>query len=283
MTLFLRLLKVILIAGLILLQEYKTQWFGDPFIFGHIISGLLGFLLVFLVAETVRDLLLYFYRKRKKMAGKVTDNVTVGLDNIYILLLAGAFFYYVLHIMDLKPRDFFTGITLISAAIAIVMKDYISNIISGMILAFSDKLKIGDYVQVGLFRGEIIDFSLTSITLRNDDDESVFIPINTIFSHELTNFTNSENDTVTVDFELNNKMKIPFDVLHEKIDQVMVPYSTNFIKNSNGLFVSGSKQESTVFKYKYTLKSRNLMLARTIQSEILKTVYEHTSMPKQSV
>ncbi|MEP7320779.1 MAG: mechanosensitive ion channel domain-containing protein [Saprospiraceae bacterium] len=283
MRLFFQLIKVIIIAGLILVNEYKAQWFGTTLADTHLITGLFGFLLFFLISETARDLLLYLYRKRKKLNARATDNVTIGLDNIYILILAGAIFYFVLHIMNLKPRDFFTGITLISAAIAIIMKDYISNIISGMILAFSDKLKIGDYVQVGQFRGEIIDFSLTSITLRNDDDETVYIPINTIFSHELTNFTNGEIDTITVDFELNNRMKIPFEVLKEKINAIILPYTINFIENSHDLFVSASKQESTIFKFKYTLKARDLNLARRIQADILKEVYENTSMLKQII
>jgi small-conductance mechanosensitive channel len=283
MKLFFQLIKVIIIAGLILLNEYKTRLFGTSLIDSHLITGMFGFILFFLIAETTRDLLLYLYRKRKKLNEKATDNVTIGLDNIYILILAGALFYFILHIMNLKPRDFFTGITLISAAIAIIMKDYISNIISGMILAFSDKLKIGDYVQVGQFRGEIIDFSLTSITLRNDDDETVYIPINAIFSHELTNFTNAEIDTITVDFELNNKMKIPFEALDEKIDTIMLPYKIHFIDNSHTLFVSATKQESTLFKYKYTLKARDLYLARKIQADILKAVYENTSMLKQII
>ena len=280
MNVFLRLLRVFGIALLLLINENQDQLFLNSWIPNQFISGLIGFLLFFLIAESSRDLLLYLYRKRKRIGQKVTDNVTVGLDNIYILLMAGALFYLILHFLNLRPKDFFTGITLISAAIAIIMKDYISNIISGMILAFSDKLKIGDYVQVGQFKGEIVDFSLTSITLRNDDDELVYIPINIIFTHELVNYTSAGLDSSTVEFELNNKMKLPFENLQSCIDQAVTPYLSAIIKDSNSLSVSASKQESTFFKYKYTLEKSDIVLDRLIHAAILKAVYENTSMVK---
>jgi small-conductance mechanosensitive channel len=280
MNVFLRLLKLIGILGLILLNENVEVISRNTHIPEHFLTGIIGFLIFFLIAETVKEILLYLYRKRKGISHSITDNVTVGLDNIYILLMAGAVFYLFLHLLNLRPKDFFTGITLISAAVAIIMKDYISNIISGMILAFSDKLKIGDYVQIGQFRGEIVDFSLTSMTLKNDDDELVYIPINIVFTHELVNFTHTDHDIITIDFEINNKMKLPFAVLESKINEVLDPFANQIIPGSTKLSVHAGKQESVVFKYRYTMKQRDLTLTRKINAEIFKAVYENTSMIK---
>ena len=183
------MLKIIAIAALLILNENHEKVFSSYGLPVYLIGAIVGMLLFFLIAELTKDVVLYLYRKRKKMHFRQTDNVIYGVENLYLLILIGAFLYFVLYLLKLKPRDFFTGFTLISAATAIIMKDYISNIISGMILAFSDKLQIGDYVKIGRHTGEILNFSLSMITLKNDDDELVYLPINIIFTQDFINFT----------------------------------------------------------------------------------------------
>lgn len=279
MNVLLRLLKVIGIAILFILNENHDLVNKKTGIPTHLISGVLGFFLFFLLAELSRDILTYLYKRRKGMAFSHTDNVLVGLSNIYFLIICGAAMYFILHLLKLKPSQFFTGLSLISAALAVIMKDYISNILSGMIMAFSDKLKIGDYIQLGDQTGEIIDFSLTMVTLRNDDDEIVYVPASTIYNHKLINYSTSELDTVTVSFELNNKMKLSFQDLDTYISEVMKEYNIYCAEERKGvLFIDHIQQESTRFKYSYTLKQKNILLNRKIKSAILKAVYDNTKI-----
>ncbi len=280
MNVFLRIIKMVLIAALIILNENKDQLLKSLGITSYLVGAIIGFLLFFLIAELVKDLLLYLYRKRKNMKPGQTDNVTYGLENIYILFLAGALFYSVLYMFKLKPREFFTGFTLISAATAIVMKDYVSNIISGMILAFSDKLKIGDYVRIGKHTGEILNFSLSMITMRNDDDELVYLPINLIFTTDFINYSPGQEDFITVPFEINHKMRVPFDDLEKRISETLATFHPNIQPGSGQLKVTANNQETTSFKYQYVLKTPDILLARRIKEVILKTVFETISLPK---
>lgn len=279
MNVLLRLLKIIAIAALLILNENHEKIFRSYGLPVYLIGAIVGLLLFFLIAELSKDILLYLYRKRKKMHFKQTDNVIYGIENLYLLVLTGAFLYFVLYLLRLKPRDFFTGFTLISAATAIIMKDYISNIISGMILAFSDKLQIGDYVKVGRHTGEILNFSLSMITLKNDDDELVYLPINIIFTQDFINFTAGGDDLNTVHFEINHKMKIPFDVLNRLIADSLEPFRKD-VADSGVLKVSSANQETTAFKYQYELKKRDLLLTRQIKDTILKAVFDATNLPK---
>lgn len=279
MNVLLRLLKVIGIAILFILNENHDLLHKKTGIPTHLISAVMGFFLFFLLAELSRDVLTYLYKRRKKMAFKHTDNVLVGLNNIYFLILCGAGLYFILHLLKLKPSQFFTGLSLISAALAVIMKDYISNILSGMIMAFSDKLKIGDYIQLGDQIGEIIDFSLTMVTLKNDDDEIVYVPASTIYNHKLINYSSMDFNSVTVHFEINNKMKIPFFELDAKISEAMQVYKMYLADNGKGvLLINHVHQESTQFKYSYILKQKNILLNRKIKATILKVVYENTKL-----
>jgi len=273
------MLKIIAIAALLILNENHEKVFSSYGLPVYLIGAIVGMLLFFLIAELTKDVVLYLYRKRKKMHFRQTDNVIYGVENLYLLILIGAFLYFVLYLLKLKPRDFFTGFTLISAATAIIMKDYISNIISGMILAFSDKLQIGDYVKIGRHTGEILNFSLSMITLKNDDDELVYLPINIIFTQDFINFTAGGDDLNTVHFEINHKMRIPFEELNRLIAQALEPYKGS-ISASGVLKVTANNQETTTFKYQYELKTKDIILTRMIKDTILKTVFESTTLPK---
>jgi len=279
MNVFLRMLKIIAIAALLILNENHEKIFSSYGLPVYLIGAIVGMLLFFLIAELTKDVVLYLYRKRKKIHFRQTDNVIYGVENLYILILVGAFLYFVLYLLKLKPRDFFTGFTLISAATAIIMKDYISNIISGMILAFSNKLQIGDYVKIGRHTGEILNFSLSMITLKNDDDELVYLPINVIFTQDFTNFTAGGDDLNTVHFEINHKMRIPFEELNRLLAQALEPYKGS-ISESGVLKVTANNQETTTFKYQYELKKQDIILTRRIRDTILKTVFESTTLPK---
>jgi small-conductance mechanosensitive channel len=280
MNVLFRLLKLISIAVLFVLNENLDRIQKAIHLPGHLTSSLIGFLLFVLITEWGRDLLSFLYRRRKKMPYHKTDNVVIGIQNIRFLILLCGGIYFLLHALNMKPKEFFTGLSLISAALAVVMKDYVSNIVSGMILAFSDKLKIGDYVQIGKHTGEIIDFSLTMITLKNDDDELVYIPCYMIYSHDLINFSTSSYDSVTILFELNHKMKMAFADLQHVIDEALAPYMPYFMHQSPGtLFIHAAAQEMTIFKYAYTLKEKNIPISREIKKTLLKAVYENTKNP----
>lgn len=272
-----RLLKMVSIAVFVILYAYQHVMAGlVPWIPSHLIGGIVGFLLVASVAEFIRDSLTFFYKRRKGLLHASSDNITIALQNLYYLVLGGAFFYFVLYVFKLRPREFFTGISVISAAIAILLKDYISNILSGVVLSFSDKIKISDYVQIGKHKGEVMDFTLSSITLRNDDDELVHIPTNIAYSNELINYTSLDGDKHTITFEHSNKMKIPLQKMEELIHQQLNVFDQYIQPGSMQLYVETTNAESTTFKYHYILNVHDIQLVRNIKATVLKTVYDHT-------
>ena len=76
---------------------------------------------------------------------------------------------------------------MIAAALVLITKDYISNLINGMYLTFNRIINIGDQVQIGSLKGKILDITLTNVHLLNDDDDIIYIPNNNVFSTEIIN------------------------------------------------------------------------------------------------
>lgn len=142
--------------------------------------------------------MLYVYKRRNNIKGK--DNFVIGVNTMYYLLFAGVLVIFVLVLLKVNVREFFTSISIIAAAIAIVAKDYISNAINGMILMFNNQISINDYIKIGEHSGRISHISLLNVQLIDENDDLIFIPNNTVLSSEVINFTKGESHKTSIEF-----------------------------------------------------------------------------------
>lgn len=114
--------------------------------------------------------MIFWYRKSKFLSESRTDNIVVGLNNIYALLIAITVLLTVQGLFAINVRELFASLSIIAAAIAIIAKDYISNLIGGMLITFSNNIAVGDHIKVGNNKGRVLDISISMFTLLTDDD-----------------------------------------------------------------------------------------------------------------
>lgn len=160
-------------------------------------------IIILLGLYSLRLFTLYVYKKKNNIKGK--DNFVIGVNTIYYLLFFALVAIFVMVLLKVNVREFFTSISIIAAAIAIVSKDYISNAINGMILMFNNQITINDYIQIGEHKGKIVHITLMNVQLVNDDDDLIFIPNNTVLSNEIINFTKGESHKTSIEFTTDTK------------------------------------------------------------------------------
>ena len=195
------LLKIALLAGMILIRYHYNLLDGirtGEFVF----KALAGFIIFALSSNLLVVGLTWLYRRQKKLSKNRIDNVIAGLENIYYLLLAGAVIMTFASFFGLDSKTLFTSLSIIAAAIAIISKEYVSEIISGIIISFSGEVVIDDYIRIGDQKGKIIDINFTKIALLNEDDDVIFIPNAKFFSSEIVNYTKREIKKVNIEFEV---------------------------------------------------------------------------------
>lgn len=141
---------------------------------------------------------LLVYRRRNQIKGK--DNFIIGINTIYYVFLSILVIILVMVLLRVNIKEFFTSISILAAAIAIVSKDYVSNAINGMILMFNNQISIGDYIQIGQHKGKITHISLLNLQLVNEEDDLIYIPNTTVLSNEIINFTKGESHKVSMEF-----------------------------------------------------------------------------------
>jgi len=148
----------------------------------------------------LRWVFIRIYKNRKQISGN--DNFIVGINTISLLVFFFLLFFLFLQLFHVDIKQFFTSISIIAAAIAIISKDYISNAINGMILMFNSHISIGDYVRIGEQRGRVNNLSLINVHLVNEEGDLVLIPNNVVFSTQIVNYTKGETRKAQLELPL---------------------------------------------------------------------------------
>ena len=265
-------LKVILLIGLIVAaatHKYWLPWVEDA---ARIFNILLGFLILILAINLSILLMLAVYRRGKKLAPRQEDNVTIGLQNVYYLIIAvitiltGASFF------GLEPIEFITSLSIVAAAIAIISKDYISEIISGMILTFSRELEIGDYVKIGDQKGKIFDITLTKIALLNEDDDPIYLPNNKVYTSEIINYTRKEIKKVSIGFEMNLTGLKTVEELEAELTHALADYEDHIVAGSYNLRIVDIRKDSLSMKFQFVFRQMNRDLEMQIRRKTVRRI-----------
>lgn len=215
---------------------------------------LLDFLQVFIVA---------YYKRRHRITG--TDNFIIGINQIYSLLLVMGVMLGILSLFHINVRELFTSLSIIFAGLAILFKDYISNMLNGMIITFSGQLDLRDDVRIGNQRGRIIDITLQNVHLLNDDDDVIYIPNNVVMNAEVINYTKTVNKRTSIDFTIDLKYLNSVEELERELVNSLEAYHHLIKPDSYYLRVVEMRKDSLVMKFQYILNQPNKELERAIR------------------
>jgi len=223
--------------------------FDPPDRFG---STLYHVLVAFLAIEAARLMTIAFYRPQ---GGVKKDNFTAGLSQIariVYFLLCGVL---MLSMFSISMKEAITTLSLLAAALVLITKDYISNLINGMYMTLARIVNIGDSVKIAESKGKIIDITLSNVHLLNDDDDIIYIPNNNVFTSEIINYTRRELKKSSIDFELDVSHIDHLEKLEREIIFALKDLQELILDGSMVLKVNNIKHEYCSFKFQYILNN----------------------------
>ena len=235
---------------------------------------LVNFLIFLISLNTFIYLLAFFYRKRKQYSRRQNDNLIAGLNNIYYLIISGGVVATMLLFLGFDLFTFFTSLSIFAAALAILSKDYISNVVSGTLIAFSDEINIGDTVQIGGKKGKVTDITLSKFILLNDDDDYVILPNSTVFSNEIINYTRREIRKTSIDFEIDIKYMKNVEELETVLIATLSEYHQLIKSDSYRLKIVEIKKDYVSMKFQYILDKPDRELERDIRRATVRRVLQ---------
>lgn len=122
-------------------------------------------------------------RLRASMKNLISKFVSI------VVVLLGLFL--VLGILDLGKalNTILAGAGVVGLAVGLALQGALANTYSGIVLAYIKQLKFGDWIETNGFEGEVVDLDLRSVTLKQPDNNLVYIPNKLVVENPIKNFS----------------------------------------------------------------------------------------------
>ncbi|NLR77721.1 mechanosensitive ion channel family protein [Chitinophaga eiseniae] len=210
-------------------------------------------------------LILSWYTRRNRSKPLEKDNFVLGINRITSVLNTIFLALAIMLFFGVDLLGLVTSITIVAAAIALLTKDYITNMINGLIIMFSDQLSLGDHVRIGDYKGKILDITLINVVLQNEDDDIVIIPNSVVFTTIVVNQSKQNIKKLTLEFELDHKHPFTIRGLEERLRRAVDRYSSNFTPDSFALKTIEIKKDFVQFKVQLLMPLANKEIERQIR------------------
>lgn len=275
---FILLLKLAIFTVLVLIRlgewdvTHFYSWSKHRSALDYYVITLASIAIFLMLLDFIQFAATRWYRRRHKITRD--DNFIIGVGQIYLLLLVVGIVVGILSLFRIDVRQLFTSLSIIFAGIAILTKDYITNMINGMIITFSGQLSIGDNVRIGEHRGKIIDITLQNIHLLNDDDDVIYIPNSMLLTIEVVNYTKREIKRSSIEFEIDLKHLKTVEEMESMLIDTISPFSNMIQPDSYYLRIAEVKKDMVSMKFQYILKEPNKELDRQIRRKAIRRLVE---------
>lgn len=262
-----KLILLILLEFIYEGETYLRPLLDNYSLLNHVIRALIFLLSANLIISLGRIITLRLYLQ-KTAETKVLPNFVVGIGRISGILNSLALLISLMLAFGIRPLEFLTSITIVAAAIALLTKDYITSIVNGLIIMFSEQLEIGDKITIGKNTGFIRDFTLMNTVLKSETGEIIIIPNSMMLTSDVINYSKNNTHQVVFDAEMPYSTDLQLINLEEKLVEVLKQFSDYVILEGAQLNVLERKSDNVLVRYQFPIKSGE----KLIESQVRKTI-----------
>lgn len=195
-------------------QELLDKFTGISSLHGAILFLLGGNILISLARISV----VRFYMRKAKDE-RTHGNFLLGIAWISNILNSVIILISIMLAFDIQPLEFLTGLTIVAAAIAILTKDYFTNVINGLILMFTDQFSLGDTIKIGDQTGIIDDITLLNVVIKKDDGQRHIVPNNLILNTQVTNLGQLDHKNIEFVMDITHDKKLEVERLQKLLEK----------------------------------------------------------------
>jgi small conductance mechanosensitive channel len=202
-------------------------------------------------------------RLQESMKQLLSQLVSIGVVLIGLIIILG--------ILNLG-RAFNTilaGAGVAGLAVGLALQGALANTYSGILLSYIKQIKFGDWIKTNEYEGEVVDLDLRVLTLKQVDNNLVYIPNKMVVENPIKNYSTTSQSKVILtcgvsyDADLDFVRQLVLETLVEHIeviknttdilflyrefDDSSINFETRFwIDSSSALEVAKAKSEAMV-------------------------------------
>ncbi len=242
-----------------------------------VINSFLFFLIYVLILRLLLSFVKMLYLGPRKLKGidSRRDNILIGFNNIYRILLSLGLIITLFGFFGIDIRTLLTSLSIVAAAFAIISKEFINDLIIGVYNSFAKDFEIDDYVKIDGQKGKILEIGLLKLKLLNDDDVVVFVPNSKVYSNEIVNYTQRDIRLMSVDFQMDIRYVKSIELLEAELKKSLEIFSEFIVGNSYNLKIVEMKKDYIDFKFQYSLIQMDRDLQISIRKKTVRKIFSY--------
>ena len=159
----------------------------------NIIIAILVFIIAIIASKYISRLTLRLLEKSSLQQSM--KNVIAKL--ISVLVIIGGLFL-ILGILDLSKalNTILAGAGVAGLAVGLALQGALANTYSGIVLSYIKQIKFGDWIESNNFEGEVTNIDLRAVTIKQPDNNLVYIPNKLVLENPIKNFSTTAQSRV---------------------------------------------------------------------------------------
>jgi small-conductance mechanosensitive channel len=105
-------------------------------------------------------------------------------------------------VFGVEPTAFVAALGVTSVALSLGLQNTISNVIGGLELMLAHIIEVGDWIEVGSYRGVVTDITWRSTTIRTTLNDIIVIPNSVLDGTMLRKLSPTSSHTITVPLDI---------------------------------------------------------------------------------
>ncbi len=152
---------------------------------GKFVTGIFFFIVAYFIANRIKNRL----RNTVVRRGHIADAQAKTLSNWLMIVVGLALVAATLHFLKIPITVFAFFGGALAIGLGFGTQTLIKNFISGIIVLFERKIRVGDIVDIGGVSGTITEINTRSSVLRGGDGKETLVPNSLFLENRVTNLT----------------------------------------------------------------------------------------------
>ena len=186
---------------------------GTDFTLGDVLYFLFSIVLIIYIANWIRNLLVNKILSRYQL--DIGIRQSIGTIIRYIILIIGFFVIIQTAGINLSSLGLIAGA--LGVGIGFGLQNVTNNFISGIIILFERPIKVGDRIDVGEIKGDVVKISARATTIITNDNIAVIVPNSDFINSTVINW--SHNDRMV---RFNFPVRVSHKANPEHVKQVLL-------------------------------------------------------------
>lgn len=243
----------------------------------NIILAIVVFVIVIVLAKYVAKLtwkLLGNSNLQKSM-----KNVIAKLLSILVILTG---LFLVLGILDLSKtlNTILAGAGVAGLAVGLALQGALANTYSGIVLSYIKHIKFGDWIESNNYEGEVVDIDLRAVTIKQSDNNLVYIPNKLVLENPIRNFSTTSQSRVILSCGVAYSSDLEF--VRELVCKTITSHFDNIENTKEVIFLYTEFGDSSInFETRFWIKSTSsleVLKAKTIAMIAIKKAFDQNGI-----